>query len=93
MLLFFHGKECEHCQTMAPLITKLEAELGVQVERKETWHDEANAKLLIETYDPAGARCGGVPFFYNTETDKWLCGAVEYEALKNWASLGTSHGH
>ena len=29
--------------------------------------------------------CGGVPFFYNTETNKWICGETDYEELKKWA--------
>lgn len=93
MLLFFHGKECEHCQAMAPLVTQLEQELGVQVERKETWHDETNAKLLMTTYDQDGTRCGGVPFFFNTDTNQWLCGEVSYESLKQWAHGGSGHGN
>lgn len=26
--------------------------------------------------------CGGVPFFYNTETKKFICGGASYEELK-----------
>jgi hypothetical protein len=33
-------------------------------------------------------RCGGVPFFYNQQTGKWLCGVVNYEKLKEWAKEG-----
>ncbi len=87
MLLFFHGEECEHCRAMAPLVKRLEQEFGVQVDRKETWHDPANAKLLVDTYDPDGTRCGGVPFFYNTETNQWRCGEIGYDELKAWAGV------
>ena len=48
----------------------------------ETWHDEENAKLL-EQYDKG--RCGGVPFFYNTKSEKFICGNCDYETLKAWA--------
>ncbi|MEK7183912.1 MAG: hypothetical protein AAB701_00085 [Patescibacteria group bacterium] len=91
MLLFFHGRECEHCLKMSPLVTELERELSVTVDRKETWHDEHNARLLVEEYDVEGKRCGGVPFFFNTETKQWLCGEVEYADLKRWASGGSGH--
>lgn len=91
MLIFFHGEECEHCRTMAPRVTQLEQELGMTVERKETWHNEENARLLTQKYDIEGKRCGGVPFFVNTETDTWLCGEVSYEELKRWATGGTGH--
>ena len=29
--------------------------------------------------------CGGVPFFYNTKTEKFICGEADYETLKKWA--------
>lgn len=29
--------------------------------------------------------CGGVPFFYNTKTNKWICGEADYDTLKKWA--------
>jgi hypothetical protein len=67
---------------MAPLIERLEQELGVKVQRIEVWHNEDNAKLLQELDQ---GRCGGVPFFYNLKTGKWICGATSYENLKKWA--------
>ena len=67
---------------MMPLIDQLEKETGVKVERLETWHDEKNAKLLAE-YDKDF--CGGVPFFYNTDAKKWICGEASMKELKEWA--------
>lgn len=29
-------------------------------------------------------KCGGVPFFYNTETGEWICGEAEEDELENW---------
>ncbi len=83
-LLEFYGKECPHCVRMAPLIEQLEKELGVEVKKFETWHDEANEKLRAEK--DAGGACGGVPFFVNEETGAKICGAVDYEKLKSWAT-------
>ena len=88
-LLEFYGKECPHCLTMMPLIEKLEQELGVKVESFETWHDEAN-ELKRREYDN-GDRCGGVPYFVNTDSGAKICGAVQYEMLKSWAEAGTHH--
>lgn len=82
-LLEFYGKECPHCNRMHPLIERLEKELGVTVEKLETWHDEANEKKRQEQDKDGG--CGGVPFFVNTESGAKICGAVEYETLKEWA--------
>ncbi len=67
---------------MMPLLDRLERETEVKVERLETWHNEKNAKMLAE-YDKDF--CGGVPFFFNTENGKWICGETEYAALREWA--------
>ena len=80
-LLEFYGDECPHCKRMEPLIDKLAAE-GLKVERYETWHDEKNAAMM-EKYDRG--LCGGVPFFFNTDSGKWICGATDYDSLKAWA--------
>lgn len=82
MLLEFYGTECPHCIRMKPLIAQLEKEEGVAVETHEVWHNENNARIM-GTYDTG--LCGGVPFFYNTETKAFLCGEVSYEELKRWA--------
>lgn len=83
MLLEFYGTECPHCIKMASLVERLEKEESIKIEKFEVWHDEDNAKKLAE-YDTG--LCGGVPFFYNTETKKFICGLVSYEELKTWAS-------
>jgi hypothetical protein len=67
---------------MEPLVERLEAEEGVNIENIEVWHSEANAKLMSE-YDKG--YCGGVPFFFNKKTGKWICGDADYERLKKWA--------
>ena len=82
MLLEFYGKECPHCLKMAPLVEKLIKEEKLKVKQYETWHNDENAKKM-EEYDKDF--CGGVPFFYNTESRKWICGSTSYEELKAWA--------
>lgn len=81
-LLEFYGRECKFCMKMAPLVERLEKETGLKIEKFEVWHNEENAKLQRQ-FDKGF--CGGVPFFINTATGKWICGAVSYEELKNWA--------
>lgn len=83
-LLEFYGKECPHCITMMPIVAQVEQELGITIERFETWHDAENEKLRKEK--DVGGACGGVPFFINEESGKTLCGASSYEELKAWAS-------
>ena len=81
-LLDFYGTECPHCHDMDPLVERLGKEEGVRVKKIEVWHNAENAKLL-ESYDQG--QCGGVPFFFNTKTSKWICGESSYEELKDWA--------
>lgn len=80
-LLEFYGETCPHCIEMNPLVEKLEKELGVTVEKYEVWNNEENAAKQAE-YDKG--LCGGVPFFINTESNKFLCGSVDEEELKAW---------
>lgn len=79
MLLEFYGKECEHCINMEPLVERLAKETKLKFERFEVWHNAENA-VKMQKYDRG--RCGGVPFFINTETDKFICGEDSYENLK-----------
>jgi hypothetical protein len=67
---------------MDPLVERLEDEEDVKVERLEVWHNEANMKRMRE-FDKG--YCGGVPFFFNTKTEKWICGSADFERLKKWA--------
>lgn len=83
MLLEFYGKECPHCHTMDPLVLRLEKETGAKIEKYEVWHDEENARKMAE-YDKG--LCRGVPFFFNTDSKKYICGEDSYENLKKWAT-------
>ena len=67
---------------MDPLVERLEDEAGVKVAKLEVWHNDANARRMKE-YDKG--YCGGVPFFINTKTGKWICGSADYERHKKWA--------
>ena len=79
MLQFYYGKECDHCERMKPLVAQLEKEFSVTFERYEIWHDENN-RGKFDSY--AKDVCPGVPFLYNTETKKFICGESSYEELK-----------
>ena len=82
MLLEFYGNECPHCKNMASLVERLESEKEISLEKYEVWDDEENAKKF-EQYDKG--LCGGVPFFFNTDTNGYICGATSYEKLRDWA--------
>ncbi len=81
-LLEFYGEECPHCMDMKKVVKKLEENEGLKIESLEVWHNEENLKKM-EGLDQD--RCGGVPYFYNTETNKWICGEAELPELTDWA--------
>lgn len=81
-LLWFYGTECKHCHEMDPLVERLKEEEGIEPTKLEVWHNMKNAETLQKVDN---GKCGGVPFFYNKKTTKWICGSVSYEKLKEWA--------
>ena len=68
---------------MEPLKEQLKEELGVQIRTFEVWYDSKNLELLQKL---DRGRCGGVPFFYNKESHRWICGATTYDNLKAWGA-------
>lgn len=78
----FYGEECPHCEKMEPLVENLK-DAGFDIKQLEVWHDEDNAAKQEELDD---GKCGGVPFFINTETGEWICGETDFETLERWAS-------
>lgn len=84
-LLEFFGRECPHCFDMIPLVRRIEAETVLRIEKYEVWHNEENARLMLE-FDKG--LCGGVPFFFNTASGEFICGAASYDELKRWAEEG-----
>jgi hypothetical protein len=78
----YTGLECRHCKSMDPLIDKLEKEEKIKIKKVETWHNTKNKKLLEKADN---GKCGGVPFFYNKKTKKFICGSTSYSKLKSWA--------
>jgi thiol-disulfide isomerase/thioredoxin len=81
-LIEFYGTECVHCRKMEPLIQRLQDEAGIKVVRLEVWHNEENAKLMMQLDKDY---CGGIPFFFNKKSGKWICGNTDYETLRKWA--------
>ncbi len=85
----FWARECPHCKRMMPLVNRLEKEENIAFEKLEIWHNEENADLMRSFKDIIAPKCGGqlrTPTFLNKETEEVLCGEVEYETLKEWAS-------
>lgn len=85
-LLFFTGKDCDHCELMRRLVDRLKEEFGILVEEKEVWQNESNYRLL-ENYTKEN-QCPGIPVFVNIKTGVVLCGEVSYNQLRDWAQGG-----
>lgn len=79
----FYGKECPHCEKMMPLVDQLQRELTTEVQKFEVWHDTENQEMM-QKYDLT--HCGGVPFFFNTKSEKFICGETDYNELLAWAT-------
>ena len=85
-LLEFYGNGCVHCERMKPLVSRLSSEEKLTIESYEVWENSENEKKLS---DVDKGLCGGVPFFYNTETGAYICGETDYEELREWAKAKT----
>eukprot|EP00322_Chrysochromulina_rotalis_P016489 CAMPEP_0115849080 /NCGR_PEP_ID=MMETSP0287-20121206/11263_1 /TAXON_ID=412157 /ORGANISM="Chrysochromulina rotalis, Strain UIO044" /LENGTH=205 /DNA_ID=CAMNT_0003303033 /DNA_START=15 /DNA_END=632 /DNA_ORIENTATION=+ len=81
-LIQFKGKGDDYCAQMEPLKEQLKEELGLEIRCFEVWYDTKNLELL-QRLDRG--RCGGVPFFYNKRSRRYVCGATTYANLKAWA--------
>lgn len=81
-LLEFYGEECPHCVNMHRHVERLEKEKKIKFESLEVWNNAENEERLNSLDKDF---CGGVPFFYNTKTNRWICGEVDYEELRDWA--------
>ncbi|CAA9988544.1 conserved Plasmodium protein, unknown function [Plasmodium knowlesi strain H] len=82
-LLCFHSEDCEYCNSMEKLLTKLKNEEGVNFLKLEMYENSYNFELLQQLdYDNL---CGGLPYYYNLKTHYNICGATTYHNLRNWA--------
>ncbi len=86
-ITMYYGKECPHCHAMMHLVDKIKEEEGIEIEKKEVWHDEKNAEEMRSHEEVIAPACGGdlgVPVFFSKKTNKALCGEVPYEDFKKW---------
>jgi hypothetical protein len=73
---------------MEDTVARLQENEDVDVEQLEVWNDQENAeqKAELDQDQDGDELCGGVPFFYNTATDEWICGETSYDELVAWAT-------
>jgi hypothetical protein len=70
---------------MEEVVAKFEKKHNVTITKLEVWHDKGNMKQLEAI--PVFAQCGGVPFFYNKDNEKVVCGECTLSDLEDWADL------
>jgi len=80
-ILFFNGTECAICHVVEPVLDRVASAKGIVIEKKESYHDDANQALLFEL---AEGKCAQLPFLINTETGKYLCGNMSEEQLEEF---------
>lgn len=78
----FYGETCSHCIKMMPIVDKLIDE-GIPIDKMEVWNNDKNSKKMTEY---SFERCPGVPFFFNTDSNQWICGESDEDTLRKWAS-------
>jgi len=85
-VIMFYGASCPHCHHMFPIVNKLVKE-GFNIEKKEVWENEKNAREMRKFKDLIIPACGdglGVPSFVDLEKNKAICGEQTYKELKKW---------
>ena len=83
-LTFFFGDGCPFTKRAEPAIDCLEMHLGKRLNRLETWNSEENHNAYVAV--GGMQNCGGVPFFYNNSTGKYICGVTTCDKLVDWAA-------
>lgn len=79
----FYGEGCSHCESVRPKVEKLEEEENFEVKKLEVWNDKENQEVYYEKN--GDENCGGVPYFFNDESEEFICGEADFETLKAWA--------
>ena len=82
----FFAEGCIHCQRMAPVVSQVENETGINFTKLEIWNNRTNYELYRQ-YEPVVVRdCGlsGVPAFINVRTTRAICGEMLAADLKQF---------
>lgn len=91
-LIEFHAAGADQCDEMKAPIKQVERKLGTRILQWDVWSDPAAYKLMqfLDKGPDGRSKCGGLPFFYNRNTGKIICGATTEKNLENWAR-GVKH--
>ena len=81
----FYGNSCPMTKKVEPIVERVENKLHTSIKRLEVYENEENLKKYK---DVGGIElCGGVPFFFNTQTESSVCGVREEAIISAWATL------
>lgn len=78
-LIYFYTEDCHICKTMDPELEKIETKYGSEILRVNVEEGEDERSLFDEL---ALDECGGVPFLYNQENNKSICGFATAEEIE-----------
>jgi thiol-disulfide isomerase/thioredoxin len=78
-LIYFYTDDCEICKMMEPELHKLEEKYGSEIMRINVEEGEVERALFDEL---ALDECGGVPFMYNQENQKSICGFANADDIE-----------
>lgn len=83
----FYSSRCPHCMNMVPVVSQVENETGIWLEKLELYENTTNQKIFLNFNESILRDCPGelgVPTFYSTKTDKAVCGEMSKEVLKQF---------
>jgi len=82
-LIEFYGEECPHCKRMEKTVSEFEKKHKITITKLEVWHNDKNKEVMESILQ--FSKCGGVPFFFNKENGKFVCGETTLDGLEDWA--------
>eukprot|EP00611_Tribonema_gayanum_P029881 TRINITY_DN8147_c0_g1_i1.p1 TRINITY_DN8147_c0_g1~~TRINITY_DN8147_c0_g1_i1.p1 ORF type:complete len:237 (-),score=46.68 TRINITY_DN8147_c0_g1_i1:107-775(-) len=79
------AESCEYHRAMEPMIERLENDTPFHVKKITVGQRQSEEQELYTLID-AEVQCGGLPFFYNRQSQQSICGATTYKNFRAWAS-------
>jgi len=77
--IYFYTQDCEICKEIEPELDIVEKDLGIEFLRIDVEEGEDERTIFDEL---ALDECGGVPFIYNQENKKFICGFATANKIK-----------
>jgi len=79
-LIYFYTEDCQICKEMEPELKKLEEKYDSEILKVNVEEGEDDRALFDEL---ALDECGGVPFIFNQENYKSICGFASAEDIED----------